>query len=355
MSAIPLTAVLVMVFLLELANGRSVSPGNTNTSSGNQTDMNVGCSPAFQLANTTSMCHRFYNHSMSLCNRSIAPDTPLYANMAEQIIREYKLKSIRIKPEYFRNSLPNPATLLRKRCFQIIQDMYCHYYFPRCDTSSGNPQPQAICREACEILNFMCKPAWLQLMHTYPGVTWYAQDEIGERMHEHETLKSHTQKNILMKCSGLPRMDGPKIPECYIPKDLLYKTMIEIGNGTSQDCYYGNGFAYRGNVSRTHSGYECQSWSEQCPHRHLRTPEKYKELIGADNACRNPGHQAPSGPWCYTTNPLVRWEYCNITKCPQAHLQNVSQMTIKAINNVIPSKIKNPMQHGIKKTNSGPH
>lgn len=69
----------------------------------------------------------------------------------------------------------------------------------------------------------MCKPAWLQLMYNYPGVTWYAQDEIGEKMHEHETFGDYKQKNILMKCSGLPRMDGANIPECYIPKSLLCK------------------------------------------------------------------------------------------------------------------------------------
>lgn len=32
------------------------------------------------------------------------------------------------------------------------------------------------------------------------------------------------------------------------------------------------------------------------------------------NWCRNPdGDQAP---WCYTTDPTVRWEYCNLEKCP---------------------------------------
>jgi hypothetical protein len=60
-------------------------------------------------------------------------------------------------------------------------------------------------------------------MQNYPGVTWYAQYEIGERMEEHETLASYRSKNILMKCKGLPGMKGPNIPECYIPKELLCK------------------------------------------------------------------------------------------------------------------------------------
>lgn len=31
------------------------------------------------------------------------------------------------------------------------------------------------------------------------------------------------------------------------------------------------------------------------------------------NYCRNP--DADSRPWCYTTDPSVRWEYCNLKKC----------------------------------------
>lgn len=31
------------------------------------------------------------------------------------------------------------------------------------------------------------------------------------------------------------------------------------------------------------------------------------------NFCRNP--DGDRAPWCYTTNPGVRWEYCNLEKC----------------------------------------
>ena len=72
---------------------------------------------------------------------------------------------------------------------------------------------------------------------------------------------------------------------------------------------------YRGDVSVTRSGIACQSWSSQCPHRHWRTPETYPELAETSNSCRNPGGQGPEGPWCYTTDPNVRWEYCDVAKC----------------------------------------
>ena len=70
----------------------------------------------------------------------------------------------------------------------------------------------------------------------------------------------------------------------------------------------------------TLSGHACQSWTSQCPHRHHRTPDYFPGLKNAGNACRNPGGQAPHGPWCYTTNASVRWEYCNVSICPPGKL-----------------------------------
>ncbi len=34
------------------------------------------------------------------------------------------------------------------------------------------------------------------------------------------------------------------------------------------------------------------------------------------NLCRNP--DGDRAPWCYTTDPKVRWEYCNLEKCPDS-------------------------------------
>ena len=37
------------------------------------------------------------------------------------------------------------------------------------------------------------------------------------------------------------------------------------------------------------------------------------EPIGAKNYCRNPTDH--NSPWCFTTDPEVRWEECNVTRC----------------------------------------
>ena len=40
----------------------------------------------------------------------------------------------------------------------------------------------------------------------------------------------------------------------------------------------------------------------------------------ASNYCRNPDNE-PSGPWCYTTDPDTRWQYCDgVELCPAGKL-----------------------------------
>ncbi len=81
------------------------------------------------------------------------------------------------------------------------------------------------------------------------------------------------------------------------------------------DCMRDDGRGYSGNEYRTESGYICQSWNKQTPHRHPMLPELYRtDLDQAHFSCRNPGGIG-NRPWCYTNNPSVRWEYCSISKC----------------------------------------
>ena len=88
------------------------------------------------------------------------------------------------------------------------------------------------------------------------------------------------------------------------------------------DCFYGLGVGYRGNVNITRSGRTCQAWNSQCPHRHWRIPQDVSDRLNDFNMCRNPDSSAPDGPWCYTTDPNVRWEYCNVSKCPPRGISN---------------------------------
>lgn len=40
-----------------------------------------------------------------------------------------------------------------------------------------------------------------------------------------------------------------------------------------------------------------------------------------NNYCRNPNNELM--PWCYTTDPGKRWEYCNVPRCGVARTQGI--------------------------------
>ena len=77
------------------------------------------------------------------------------------------------------------------------------------------------------------------------------------------------------------------------------------------------GLEYRGTLSYTKSGHKCQHWVAQSPHEHNMTdPSKFPEetIAEAQNFCRNPNNHT-EGPWCYTMEPKVEWETCDIAFC----------------------------------------
>ena len=79
------------------------------------------------------------------------------------------------------------------------------------------------------------------------------------------------------------------------------------------DCFYGVGVGYRGNMNVTQSGRKCQSWKSQCPHRHWRIPKDVADSKNDFNMC----------------DPNVRWEYCNVSRCPSrgkfSHKENLRE------------------------------
>lgn len=70
------------------------------------------------------------------------------------------------------------------------------------------------------------------------------------------------------------------------------------------------GADYFGHTNRTISGRTCMRWDSQSPHDH-----GYGYISDQENYCRNPFGSEPRGPWCYTTDPDRRWEYCSIPLC----------------------------------------
>ncbi|KAL3882536.1 hypothetical protein ACJMK2_028872, partial [Sinanodonta woodiana] len=71
---------------------------------------------------------------------------------------------------------------------------------------------------------------------------------------------------------------------------------------------------YQGKISITQEGIQCQRWDSQSPHKHHYNSSHFPdhELSSAENYCRTP--EFPE-PWCYTTDPRMKWDYCGIPEC----------------------------------------
>jgi hypothetical protein len=74
------------------------------------------------------------------------------------------------------------------------------------------------------------------------------------------------------------------------------------------------GKTYRGLVTSTESGRTCQNWLDQHPHKIDIKPDSDNGL-GNHNFCRNPDDSFKK-PWCYTMDPTVEKQECEIPLCP---------------------------------------
>ena len=101
---------------------------------------------------------------------------------------------------------------------------------------------------------------------------------------------------------------------CDVPMCREISSAEETPDQSVYDCMWAEdlGRSYRGNINKTRGGIECQNWGEQNPHSHSIFLDTEKG-IGNHNFCRNPDGEP--GPWCYTKDPNVRWNFCAIPPC----------------------------------------
>ena len=73
--------------------------------------------------------------------------------------------------------------------------------------------------------------------------------------------------------------------------------------------------------TQTKSGIQCQRWDSQIPHEHeYKLVGPLSDLGSAGAFCRSPEQTGYSYPWCFTTDPKKRWEYCAADTLPQGRL-----------------------------------
>ena len=74
-----------------------------------------------------------------------------------------------------------------------------------------------------------------------------------------------------------------------------------------------------GTLHKTVTGKQCQKWSSDSPHvtNPSYTDDDFPDgsRVAAENYCRNPDPSWSRGVWCYTIDPDVRWEDCDVPIC----------------------------------------
>mmetsp|Transcript_26705 Transcript_26705/g.61471 ORF Transcript_26705/g.61471 Transcript_26705/m.61471 type:complete len:248 (-) Transcript_26705:38-781(-) len=73
------------------------------------------------------------------------------------------------------------------------------------------------------------------------------------------------------------------------------------------DCYVDAGADYIGLKAASGSGRTCMNWLTQGSFPATASG------IGNHNYCRNP--DGKERPWCFTVDPQVEWEYCDVPEC----------------------------------------
>uniref|UniRef100_A0A3B4UM85 Hepatocyte growth factor n=1 Tax=Seriola dumerili TaxID=41447 RepID=A0A3B4UM85_SERDU len=103
--------------------------------------------------------------------------------------------------------------------------------------------------------------------------------------------------------------DGQEFPWCFTT-DPRVRTMF-CTNIPQCDCYESFGENYQGEQSRTRSNLPCAPWTDHSNRsaRWIRTNTDLKR-----NYCRNPDKDK-HGPWCYTNNSAIPWDYCTVKPC----------------------------------------
>ncbi|XP_019633273.1 PREDICTED: uncharacterized protein LOC109476710 [Branchiostoma belcheri] len=111
--------------------------------------------------------------------------------------------------------------------------------------------------------------------------------------------------------------DGKDRPWCYTSNPLIrwmYCDDVFACDAVPTRCFYeiDKGRSYAGRVNRAGDRL-CQRWDSQTPHIHPHTPQAHPDAGLEENFCRNPDNK--DRPWCYTTDPTLRWDFCNVMEC----------------------------------------
>ncbi|XP_048124620.1 hepatocyte growth factor a isoform X1 [Alosa alosa] len=122
--------------------------------------------------------------------------------------------------------------------------------------------------------------------------------------------------------------DGDENPWCFTTDAAVRRALCtniprcEFDKSDSTDCYEGSGETYRGNLAKTRSGIPCGYWAD---HDYSDGIRSAAGLVL--NLCRNPDGDK-HGPWCYTTNYSIPWDYCQLQHCKTLSTKVLSNLNM---------------------------
>uniref|UniRef100_A0A0K2T6A4 receptor protein-tyrosine kinase n=1 Tax=Lepeophtheirus salmonis TaxID=72036 RepID=A0A0K2T6A4_LEPSM len=178
-------------------------------------------------------------------------------------------------------------------CRSAAEALLCKYAFPDCALQDSCAIGLPLCYEDCVALrSHYCFNDWALIM-------------------------DNKRKDIFIEARGHFRLPiCEKLPKYNNKSKICTKSSITTMRYemATTSCMKGNGRFYQGSVNQTHEGVSCQPWFTSFPHTQTTPENIFPEMRNAGNNCRNPGGTEPE-PWCYTVDPLIRWQYCSIPKC----------------------------------------
>uniref|UniRef100_H2YMJ2 Plasminogen n=1 Tax=Ciona savignyi TaxID=51511 RepID=H2YMJ2_CIOSA len=125
--------------------------------------------------------------------------------------------------------------------------------------------------------------------------------------------KFYTYPNTSFITVPIPTTTTTQVPVTYTPT-LCFDPMQP--------------FSYRGPVSVTQTGINCQMWDYNRPHSHIYTSSRFPNKgLGYHTQCRNP--DGDRRPWCFTNNPAVPWDYCNVPVCGYGKATTTTRWTTR--------------------------
>ncbi|CAF89668.1 unnamed protein product, partial [Tetraodon nigroviridis] len=246
---------------------------------------------------------------------------------------------------FFNSSLPDPEDLqeylvqslwpalegLGAACGPAMHSLLCHSAFPDCNPSGFGPAPKPVCREHClAVKELYCQREWAVLEGSASAQSGLFRSATG----------SSRPSSLLPNCQALPSLHADPDICTHVPFTDIKTDQI------TTSCYSDRGRFYQGGVNVTRSGTPCQHWNHQVihfclcdwkselglllPHQHQLSADVIPELKNSRNYCRNPGGVSDR-PWCYTSNPSVRWESCPVPECGETSAASAYSMSVIVI------------------------